>query len=43
MRCFPSQWYKVTVSLMPLVVTQLPSVYGKNLSINGAVFMTVTP
>jgi len=28
---------------MPLVVTQLPSIYGKNLSINGAVFMTVTP
>jgi len=28
---------------MPLVVTQLPSVYGKNLSLTGAVFMTVTP
>jgi len=28
---------------MPLVVTQLTSVYGKNLSITGAVFMTVTP
>jgi len=27
---------------MPLVVTQLPSVYGKNLSLTGAVFMTVT-
>jgi len=27
---------------MPLV-TQLPSVYGKNLSLTGAVFMTVTP
>jgi len=28
---------------MPLVVTQLPSVYGKNLSLTGAVFMIVTP
>jgi len=28
---------------MPLVVTQLPSVYSKNLSLTGAVFMTVTP
>jgi len=28
---------------MPLVVTQLPSVYGKNLSLTGAVFTTVTP
>jgi len=28
---------------MPLVVTQLPSVYGKNLSLTGAVLMTVTP
>jgi len=28
---------------MPLVVTQLPSVYGKNLSLTGAVFMTDTP
>jgi len=28
---------------MPLVVTQLPSVCGKNLSLTGAVFMTVTP
>jgi len=28
---------------MSLVVTQLPSVYGKNLSLTGAVFMTVTP
>jgi len=28
---------------MPLVVTQLPLVYGKNLSLTGAVFMTVTP
>jgi len=28
---------------MPLVVTQLTSVYGKNLSLTGAVFMTVTP
>jgi len=27
---------------MPLVVTQLPSIYGKNLSLSGAVFMTVT-
>jgi len=27
---------------MPLVVMQLPSVYGKNLSLTGAVFMTVT-
>jgi len=26
-----------------LFVTQLPSVYGKNLSLTGAVFMTVTP
>jgi len=28
---------------MPLVVTQLPSVYGKNLSLTGAVFVTVMP
>jgi len=28
---------------MSLVVTQLPSVYGKNLSLTGAVFMTVMP
>jgi len=28
---------------MPLLVTQLTSVYGKNLSLTGAVFMTVTP
>jgi len=28
---------------MPLVVTQLPSVYGYNLSLTGAVFMTVAP
>jgi len=28
---------------MPLVVTQFLSVYGKNLSLTGAVFMTVTP
>jgi len=28
---------------MPLVVTQLPSVYGKNLSLTAAVFMTLTP
>jgi len=28
---------------MPLVVTQLPSVYGKNLNLTGAVFMTVMP
>jgi len=28
---------------MALVVTQLPSVYGKNLSLTGAVFMTVMP
>jgi len=28
---------------MPLVVTQLPFVYGNNLSLTGAVFMTVTP
>jgi len=26
---------------MPLVVTQLPSVYGKNLSLTGAVFMII--
>jgi len=43
MRCFPSQRCKVTVSWMPLVVTQLPSVYGYNLSLTGAVFMTVAP
>jgi len=28
---------------MPLGVMQLLSVYGKNLSLTGAVFMTVTP
>jgi len=28
---------------MPLVVTQSPSVYGKNLSLTRAVFMTDTP
>ena len=26
-----------------LIVMQLPSVYGKNLSLTGAIFMTVTP
>jgi len=27
---------------MPFVVTQLPSVYGKNFSLTGAVFMAIT-